>query len=101
MSVQLVQLIVSLILFLGGIVILGLRIPGWSLFLGLPSIQIGLIFTIFTLDDLARNKIGPNSLQKISCSVCGKPNLVPHWQKVKKCRRCQEKMIKQLEKEKE
>ena len=90
------RLLIPIILFLGGITLLALRIPGWSLFLGLPATQIGIIFLIFTFDEIAQNKIGPNGLHQISCSVCGKPTLAPYWQKEKICRQCRKKLTQKL-----
>ena len=94
------QLFLSLVLFAGGIALLALRIPGWGLFLGLPAVQIGLVFLIFTFDDIARGKVGPDSLKMISCSVCGKPTLAPYWQKEKICQACQKKLVQKLKEEK-
>lgn len=47
----------AIILFIGGIFILVLRIPFWSLVLGIPSIQIGIVFIIFTFDDIGKYTI--------------------------------------------
>lgn len=47
----------SLILFLGGLFLLALRIPVWSLLLGLPSVQIGIILIIFSFDRLSREEV--------------------------------------------
>jgi len=84
------------VLFAGGITLLALRIPGWSLFLGLPAVQVGIVFLIFTFDELFRTKIGPNSLQMVHCSVCGKLTPVPYWQKEKICEECQKEIAKKL-----
>lgn len=95
-----VQLFLSLVLFVGGIVLLALRIPGWSLFLGLPAVQIGIVLLIFTFDEIARYRVGPESLKMISCSVCGEPTPAPSWQKEKICEKCQQKIAKKLKIEK-
>lgn len=92
------SILLSLVLFGGGIALLALRIPGWSLFLGLPSVQIGIVLLIFTFDNLARTKVGPDTLHMIPCSVCGQMTLVPHWQKEKICEECQKKVIKKIKK---
>lgn len=94
------RILISLVLFAGGIALLALRIPGWSLILGLPAVQIGIIFLIFTFDEVARGKVGPDSLHMVRCSVCGKPTLAPYWQKEKICRACQKKIAQKLKKEK-
>ena len=49
--------LVSLVLFLGGIMLLALRIPFWSLLLGLPAVQIGIVLIIFTFDRLSQEEI--------------------------------------------
>ena len=49
--------LVSLALFLGGIMLLALRIPFWSLLLGLPAVQIGIVLIIFTFDRLSQEEI--------------------------------------------
>lgn len=51
------SVIISLSLFLGGIFLLSLRIPVWSLLLGLPSVQIGIVLIIFTFDRLSREEV--------------------------------------------
>lgn len=51
------SVIISLSLFLGGIFLLALRIPVWSLLLGLPSVQIGIVLIIFTFDRLSREEV--------------------------------------------
>ena len=81
-------LIISLALFLGGIGLLVLQIPGWSIFLGLPSVQIGIIFLIFCFDDIARIKVGTQSCEMVNCSICNKPTLVLKGQKENICSQC-------------
>lgn len=93
---QLPRLIISLTLFIGGIIILSLRISGWGLFLGLPATQVGLIFLIFTFDEIAKRRVGPQSFHLLSCSVCGQPTPAPSWQKEKVCEECQSKIAKKL-----
>lgn len=51
------SVVVSLVLFIGGIVLLALRIPFWGLFLGLPATQIGIILLIFSFDRLSQEEI--------------------------------------------
>jgi energy-coupling factor transporter transmembrane protein EcfT len=94
------QIIICLSLLGGGIVILALRIPGWSLLLGLPTIAIGIIFLIFTLDNVARKKLGEDCLQTVLCSVCGQPTPSPSWQNEKICFECEKKLEKKLKEEK-
>lgn len=89
-------LAVSLVLLLGGVWLLALRIPGWSLIFGLPAVQIGIIFLIFTFDEIVRTRVSPDSFHLISCSVCGKPTLVPEWEKEEICDACQREIGKKL-----
>lgn len=77
-----------------------LRIEGWSLLIGLPLIQLGVIFLIFTLDQVARNKFGEESLQIVLCSVCGQPTPSPCWQNEKICPECEKKLKTKLREEK-
>lgn len=63
------------LLFAGAVVILALRIPGWSLLLGAPLTVIGAVLLIFTIDEIARVRIMPHPYVT-SCSVCGKPTPV-------------------------
>jgi hypothetical protein len=94
------QVIICLCLLGGGIIILALRIPGWSLLIGLPLILFGVIFLIFTLDAVARKNLGQESLQTVLCSVCGRPTPAPSWQNEKICLVCEEKLKAKLKKEK-
>ena len=94
------QIIISLSLLGGGIVILALRIPGWSLLMGLPPILLGVIFLIFTIDAVARKNLGQESLQTVLCSVCGQPTPAPSWQNEKICFVCEEKLAQKLKEEK-
>ena len=90
----------SLVFFAGGIVLLLSRLPGWSLFLGLPATQIGIILLILTFDDIARKKFGPENLCVVSCSICGRPTPTPCGQKEDICADCQKKITKKGKEEK-
>ena len=90
------SVLVSLTLFIGGLILLSLRIPGWSLFLGLPSIQVGIIFLIFSLDQLARRKAGVQSLQILECSICRQPTITPKWKKEVICDNCEKEVAKKV-----
>lgn len=80
--------ILSLALFLGGIWILSLGIPGWSLFFGLIFTPMGAAFTVFTLDDVARNKIIPPPFKPAKCNVCGKDTFAKEGEEDVICGRC-------------
>jgi hypothetical protein len=90
------SIVLSLSLFAGGIFLLALRISGWSLILGLPAVQIGIVFLIFTFDDVARRKVGPESLHQVPCSICGKIVLTHQWEKEKVCIDCHKKFAQKV-----
>lgn len=100
LTTTLPSLFLALALFVGGIALLALHIPGWSLILGIPATQIGLVFLIFTFDKIARSKVGPDGLHVIHCSICKKPLAVPLGEKEKICEECQQKITKKLKEEK-
>lgn len=49
--------IISLGLFLGGIILILSPVGFWSYFLGIPAIQIGIVFIIFTFEKLSSDAI--------------------------------------------
>ena len=83
-------------MFIGGLILLALRIPGWSLIFGLPAVVCGFVFLVFTFDDVSRRKIGPQSFRQVRCPVCGKPQLIPYWEEEKICNDCQKKISQKL-----
>lgn len=94
------SIVLSLALFFGGIWLLSLRIPGWSLFFGLIATPLGLVFTIYTLDDVARNVVAPPSFRPKRCNVCGKTTYAKKEDKDFICRRCREDVSEAVLKEK-
>lgn len=52
--VLLINVIIPLSLLIGGLVLLFAKIPGWGVILGLPMIVIGVIFLIYTYDEVSR-----------------------------------------------
>lgn len=91
--------ILSLALFLGGVWILSLRIPGWSLFFGLIFIPMGGAFTVFTLDDVARNRVIPPPFKPVKCNVCGKITFAKEGEKDIICAQCRKDIQKGILKE--
>lgn len=81
-------LILSLTLFIGGIWLLISKIPDWSLFLGIPATQVGIILLIFTFDEINKKKNLPDDYHLIPCSVCRKPTPAPIDQQEKICLEC-------------
>ena len=94
--------ILSLSLFGGGIAILFARIPGWSLFFGLILIPLGTAFTIFTLDEVARNLIVPPPYKSVKRKVCGKSTYAKESEEDKDviCGRCREDISEKILEEK-
>jgi hypothetical protein len=88
----------SLALFLGGIWLLALRIPGWSLFFGLMITPMGAAFTIFTLDKVSRNRITPPAFKLAKCKVCGRKTYVKEETEVI-CGQCRKDILKGILKE--
>ena len=82
------SLLLSLVLFAGGTWLLISRIPGWSLFLGIPATQAGIILLIFTFDEINKKKNLPDNYHLIPCSVCRKPTPTPIDQQEKICLEC-------------
>ena len=93
---QIGSIILALTLFLGGILLLSLNLPGWSLILGLPAVQIGIIFLIFSFDEIAREKVGPVGLRSIPCSICGDQVVVRKGVQEAICEDCQQKISQKL-----
>jgi hypothetical protein len=94
------SVILSLALFMGGIWILSLRIPGWSLFFGLIITPVGFAFTIYTLDSIARNTVASPPLKLIKCNVCGKNTYAREEREDVICGHCREDISEAILKEK-
>ncbi len=50
--------LLAITLFAGGIVLLIAKIPFWSLYFGLPSVQIGIILMILAFEKTSKEKLG-------------------------------------------
>ena len=57
--------LVSIILFIGGILILQLKLKFWSYFLGIPAAQAGIILLILTFERIWRNSVDKDISQQI------------------------------------
>lgn len=90
--------ILSLVLFLGGIGLLALRVPFWSLFLGLPATQIGIIFIILAFDQLSQNEVEQEmaEIRQIPCSLCGQPMFVREGETKGICNQCDQKILEKM-----
>jgi hypothetical protein len=89
---------VSLILFVGGVALLALNIPGWSLILGLPSVQIGIVLLIFTYEAIGQRKstLSAQEYHLISCLICHRPSLSPKFIQKTICQDCQVKIAQNI-----
>lgn len=95
---SLLLFLLSLVFFIGGIIILALRIPGWSLFLGLPAVQIGIVCLIFTFEAISRQKstFPPKEYHLVDCLVCGRQTMASKDIQKKICEDCQVKIAQRL-----
>lgn len=100
LSKSFLMTILSLSLFGGGIAILFARIPGWSLFFGLIITPLGTIFTILTLDEVARNLVAPPPFHPVRCNVCGKSTYAKEGEEDVICGRCREDISEKILEEK-
>lgn len=89
-------IILSLALFLGGIWLLSLHIPGWSLLFGLIITPIGFAFVVFTLDEVARNVIIPSPFRPVRCNVCGRTTYTRESEEEVICSRCRKDISKKI-----
>jgi len=92
------SLILAILLFAGGIVLLFLKIPGWSLFLGLPAVQIGLVLLIFTFESINRKRSSQTieNYHLVDCLICGRQTMAPKYIEKRICDNCQVKIAQKL-----
>ncbi|MFZ5366492.1 MAG: hypothetical protein ACOZBZ_04375 [Patescibacteria group bacterium] len=95
-SKQVLMVVLSLGLFFGGILILLAKIPGWSLFFGLIIIPLGVVFTILTLDEVARSLVVPPPYKSVKCNVCEKPTYAKGDEKEVICGHCRKDISEKL-----
>lgn len=90
--------LISALLFLGGIILLFLKIPGWSLFLGLPAVQIGIVLLIFTFEAVGRRKsvLPSQEYHLVNCLTCGQQTIAPRYIQKRICDNCQIKIAQNL-----
>src|SRR3989344_3745193 len=83
-------MLLSIVLFLGGAFLLTLKIPFWSLFLCIASVQIGIVLIILTFDSLIkkRNKSLTDEYKTLNCLICRSSQFVPKYQKTVICDTC-------------
>jgi len=83
-----------MVLFIGGVWLLSLRVPGWSFLLGLPAIQVGIVFIILSFDNSAKKTLDLNNYHIVKCEVCGDPTIAPLGEKHEVCGVCRAKRIR-------
>lgn len=93
------SIILSLALFLGGLWLLSLRIPGWSLLWGLIITPTGFALVVFTFDDVARNVVASPPFKPKRCHVCGKITYAKEEDKDVICWRCRGDITEEILKE--
>lgn len=91
---QIGRYIAPMVLFAGGVWLLSLRIPGWSLILGLPAIQIGIVFVIFSIDNSSKETFDLSKYHIVKCDICGDPTAAPLGEIHELCPSCRTKKIK-------
>ena len=70
--------IIPIILLLAGLALLALRLPGWSIIFGLPLVVFGVVFLIYTYDEVVSKKFEPFPKELVKCRLCRKPTpLIP------------------------
>ena len=65
-----ISFLIGLLLFVGGLYILTLDLPGWKLLLGIPSAQFGIIILLLTFDEVTKRKLSPDLFIEASCPTC-------------------------------
>ena len=53
--------VVPIFILIGGIALLTLRIAGWSIIFGLPMVVIGVVFLIYTYDEIVSSSLGDDT----------------------------------------
>ena len=91
------KIIIPIVFLTAGLILLSLRIAGWSIIFGLPLIVFGTVFLVYTYDEVVSRTVKPIPDKIVECSVCGKPTtkLYP-WQDEKDviCQSCKEDIAK-------
>ena len=91
--------ILSLAFFIGGVWLLSIRAAGWTLFWGLILTPIGIAFTVYTLDEVARSVVVPPPFKPTRCNVCGKTTYAEEGKEDVICGRCWKEITEKVLKE--
>jgi hypothetical protein len=66
------RVVVPIIFLIGGLVLLSFRLPGWSLIIGLPMIIFGIVFLVYTYDEVVTDKVAEGGEGNWPCGKCRK-----------------------------
>ncbi len=92
------MIIISLALLIAGVALLFIQVPFWSLVYGLPAVFLGIMMTILTFNEVAKNRVAEiGEYHQIACRVCGKSTLAPYLIEKTVCVDCQYKMAQKLQ----
>lgn len=64
--------LLPIVLVGGGVWLLTSKLSGWNIILGIPMTIIGMVFLIYTYDEVVSNKIQPLSQELVRCRRCGR-----------------------------
>lgn len=59
----LLRTLIPLALLIGGLFLLFLDLPGWSVIFGIPTVVIGVVFLVYSYDDLVSKRIGGDNIR--------------------------------------
>lgn len=65
----LLKIIGPVVLLASGLALLALRIAGWSIILGLPMVVIGVVFMIYTYDEILSKRLDHNHVHEHDSTV--------------------------------
>lgn len=85
--------VIPIVLVLSGVALLALRLAGWSVIFGLPLVVFGVVFLIYTYDEIVSKNFETFPKKLVKCKVCGKPTPILSGADPAKavCYSCQEK----------
>ena len=89
------RIIMPIIMLIGGIILLSLHLPGWSIILGLPVSIFGVIFMIYTYDEVITKSVVNKEKDLKMCPICKKVYPVGKNGRTEDfiCNDCREKII--------
>ena len=70
---SIIKVIIPMALLAGGIAVLALSLPGWSIILGIPMVIFGVVFLLYTYDEIVTTHFFSPPGRIVKCSVCGRP----------------------------